>query len=58
VVVDNKAVKKTVKKGIEDESKVEVPEGLEEGDLVITTGLNELYDGREVFLFGKEKADR
>lgn len=58
VARDNKAVKTAVKKGIEDDSQVEILEGLVEGDLVITTGLNELYDGREVFLFGKEKTDR
>lgn len=55
VARNNKAVKTAIKTGLEDENRVEVQEGLKEGEMVITSNLNELFDGREIFLFGKEQ---
>lgn len=55
VAQNTKAVKILIKTGLEDGSKVEVLTGLKEGDLVIISNLNDLFDGREIFLFGKEK---
>jgi len=51
---DGKAVKKNVNVGIYDSDYIEIKEGLNTSDKVISTWSNELYDGAEVLLSQNE----
>ena len=51
---DGKAVKKNINVGIYDSEYIEIKEGLNTSDKVISTWSNELYDGAEVILSKKE----
>ncbi len=54
---EGKAVKKNVNVGIYDSDYIEIKEGLNTSDKVISTWSNELYDGAEVMLSEKEGAE-
>jgi len=53
MVVDDKAVRKDVSAGISDGIKTEIISGLQAGDEVIISGLENLYDGAAVSVSGK-----
>ena len=57
VYEDGRAVPKTVTTGIRNDRDVEITSGLEEGDLVITTGILQLQPGLEVELDAPAGAD-
>ncbi len=48
IIKDNKAILKNVKTGISQGDFTEITEGLNEGDLIVTRGQNQLYDGAHV----------
>ena len=52
VVADDKAVQRKVRTGIEDQGRVQVLSGLNQGDLVIVSGQEKLKDGSEVSVKG------
>lgn len=52
VVKGNKAKKQIVKTGIENDKYIQITEGLKVGDQVISSGLSEIFDGRELYLTG------
>jgi RND family efflux transporter MFP subunit len=53
VVEDEKAIRRSVSLGVEEEGGVEVTEGLDSGDEVVVLGQNNLQDGTPVVVRGK-----
>jgi RND family efflux transporter MFP subunit len=54
VVADNVAHRRIVKTGLEDDQRVEITNGIDAGDVVVTSGQNGLPDGAKVMV-GQEK---
>jgi len=48
VIAENKAERRFVRTGITSEGKVEITEGLDEGEVVVVTGTNNLRNGADV----------
>lgn len=48
IVQENKAIRKTVNTGIENDKNIEITEGLKVGDVVVTSGQDFLSDGSKV----------
>lgn len=50
VIKDNKSYRQNIVQGITDGKTVEVKEGLNAGDVVVTVGMNNLKEGKRVFI--------
>lgn len=51
IAEENRAVRREVRTGVENDTSVEIVSGLAKGQKVIVTGLREIYDGRPIYLF-------